>query len=241
MSTDRVFPMHDSRHGTKGPYRHLTDPRAVKNDGILPIPATQRHTKAKRRRGLCAKCCCCLFITLITVVVVLGVASLIVWLALRPKLPEYAVQSVNVTSLSVDTSSSHLNYDFLFKVEANNPNKKIGIFYDIIEIKLWYQKLQIGEKSVPGFYQGHQNITVLPVNLTSSFPLDSSTSSNLTQDLSDNRLPLEVDIAVRARVKVGSWKSFHFWVHVNCDLIVAPPADPEGGRLVSKSCKVKRR
>lgn len=218
---------------------------AVRSPDVMPAPATyaKPRQRGRRHRGGIAGCCCCLLSTFCSLLVAFlflaGIAILVLWLVLKPiHLPKYSLNDVDIVNFSVEPNNSTLDADFIYNITADNPNKKIGIKYDYIDLVTSYNGQDFGQSSIPGFYQGHRNTTVLTSELkVQDFQLQQSSASALQSQIQANSVPLHVRANARAHVKIGKYTSHGFKVRVDCDvdLAVTPTA-----RLISKSCKLKR-
>ncbi|CAM6017558.1 unnamed protein product [Sphagnum balticum] len=131
--------------------------------------------------------------------VVLGIAALVVWLILRPiRAPQYTVENIQFQSFNLSTpqqQSGVLNSDILLTIQANNPNKKIGIIYESITTTTFFNGNELGSGVIPPFYQGHQNITTVTSHLSIvNYALTQSDADSLKTDIANNNnsVPLEV-------------------------------------------------
>lgn len=208
---------------------------------VLPPPATYHKPRGQKRHRGVAGCCCCLISTfcslLLALIVAAGITILILWLVLKPiHLPKYSLDNVDVNNFSF--AKSTLNADITYDITANNPNRKIGIKYDRIELETKYEGESLGKSVIPGFYQGHRNVTTLSSELTVvNAILSSSDSTSLTNQITANNVPLHVRADAKVHVRIGKYTSPGFWVRVDCDVNMGvSPA-----KVISKSCKLKRR
>ena len=77
--------------------------------------------------------------------------------------PIYVITDVYIPTLDGRNSTFHHagNTSVLLNLQFSNPNKKMGIFYNNINITLYYRHAVIGSHhSLPAFYQGYKNTTV---------------------------------------------------------------------------------
>ncbi|KAH7440667.1 hypothetical protein KP509_03G004600 [Ceratopteris richardii] len=203
--------------------------------------------------------CCYTFIALIGMsVLLLGVLILIV----RPKLPKYTVSEGRVTSFSLSNSTSsranissltslsssgaeqkrtvYLNAELQLWVRISNPNAMIGIDYRNIDAAFYYEGLELGKGSIPGFYQGHKNTTLVGLTMVGQHvPLSPSFGRRLRQTLADDdSLTLSSRVMVSARVKLGNWESGTCRVRIMCRLQISNPT--RGGvQLLRNLCEFK--
>ncbi|KAB8784159.1 hypothetical protein FH972_026687 [Carpinus fangiana] len=111
----------------------------------------------------------CLCLWILQVVIVNGFSSVVIWLLLTPKSPIYVITDVYIPTLDGRNSTFHHagNISVLLNLQFSNPNKKMGIFYNNINITLYYRHAVIGSHhSLPAFYQGFKNTTVYQVLVT---------------------------------------------------------------------------
>lgn len=215
---------------------------------MSPMPSPATYSKPKRKRGGAAftACCCCCFTTLcsllITMILVLGVATLIVWLVLRPiYAPDYSLVDAEINTLSYSTTSNSLDANFLYTINATNRNAKIGFKYDVINLDTSYSGADFGQSSIPGFYNGHRNTTTISSSFNvTGFALTPTLGTSFLNDVKNSSIPLQLRVSVKARIKVGLLTTFPFWVHANCDGRVSPPTATGSGKLLSKSCSIVR-
>ncbi|ERN16146.1 hypothetical protein AMTR_s00030p00214230 [Amborella trichopoda] len=106
----------------------------------VTVPPPHAYHRPPRGRG-CGPCCILttLLKLVITIMVILGIAALVAWLILHP----------NKLDISI-----------------RNPNKKIGICYDKVDAMAYYEGERFSWASLPAFYQGHKNTTVLQPKFT---------------------------------------------------------------------------
>lgn len=217
-------------------------------------PPIKPHKPRRNCRSCCKRCVITTCSILVILIFLLGVAALVIWIVYKPKIPQYSVQDVHINKLNVtsryDTSSRSLqatdptfvDTDILFTLYASNPNEKIKIDYKKVNIQTTYQGSNVGQATIPGWYQDVQNTTTVRSNiLATKAPLTVSQGSTLLVSIQANDIPLDARIDTKVAIKMGAWMTPAVWVHVSCNFHVAPPSAPGGAKLLSKSCKWKWR
>ncbi|KAJ7548819.1 hypothetical protein O6H91_07G028400 [Diphasiastrum complanatum] len=239
----------------------------------LPMPVTQGKGI---RQLICFHNTCCVFGTIFVMLVAMSVTVLcLVAFGLNPKESTYILENVQVTTLNVSVASSSednttaletkLSYGLILSVKAFNPNKKMSIFYQNMRMAISYKDIILGERSFnEELYQGHQNETNLDMTLhADDIVLSKDAAFELEQAISNNVIPLQVEMEIHARIIVqGSWKKYIrsgdkcslkdegagkplllqgkscIWKEYlyKCGVEVSPPAAPGGARMLSKSC-----
>ncbi|KAI3933331.1 hypothetical protein MKW98_006690 [Papaver atlanticum] len=176
-----------------------------------PITTTSTPTTPRSRSAVLR----CIAITLLALVILVGLAVLITWLALRPKKLVYTVETGKVEQFSIHYN--RLNTTLGFVVRAYNPNRKVSVYYDSIDVSVTYDDQPIAFETLEPFFQPHRNVTMLNVKPTGlAVPLQGSVSKDLRLEKSSGEMVFDVRIKARIRFKVARWKSSHYTVRVKC-------------------------
>lgn len=196
----------------------------------------EKHGKCKRHMFWKPFCCCLLLLLFLILLTIL-----IIYLVLRPTKPRFSLQDVSVSELNLSTPDGGLILDlnnfnpassasrqFLLTstmqvtVSSRNPNDRIGVYYDRLDVYASYKQQQITlATAIPPNYQGHNDVTVWSPNLVGiSVPVSPYLCAELTQDRSAGILLLNIRLDGRVRWKVGTWISGRYHIHVNCPAFV---------------------
>ncbi|XP_031251256.1 NDR1/HIN1-like protein 6 [Pistacia vera] len=201
------------------------------------------HSKPpKKKRSCCCKFLCwtisLLLLLIITIAIVLG----ILFLAFQPKIPTYSVDRMRITEFNFSGDSS-LEATFNVTITATNPNKKIGIYYERgSHISVWYTDSKLCEGSIPKFYQGHQNTTVLNLPLTGQTQNATALATSLQQQQQQTgNVPLDLKVDQPVRVKLGKLKLMKVKFAVTCRLVVDSLATDNSISIQNSSCKFRLR
>ncbi|KAL5538108.1 hypothetical protein UlMin_045296 [Ulmus minor] len=155
-----------------------------------------------------------LFTTLLSLI-------LIIYLILKPTKPEFSLNQADIYQLNL--SNSHLlNSSIQLTLFSKNPNQKVGIFYDELQVYASYKGQQITlYTSLPPFYQGHQDSNLLTASLVGNgLPVAPSFGYEVGRDQTAGRLVLNLKVNGRLRWKVGTWVSGRYRLNVNCVAII---------------------
>ncbi|KAI3965782.1 hypothetical protein MKX01_010739 [Papaver californicum] len=149
------------------------------------------------------KCICKL---ILSALVALGILALIVWFILRPINPlEIHVQDASLTQFNV-TDNNILYYNRSVDLNLRNPNKKIGVYYDQIEARAFYDSRRFDSVMLTPFYQGHKNTTVLHPVFKGQRLLP-SVQGEYNRDKIDEKFKFKVHIYLKMRFKAGLVKT----------------------------------
>ncbi|KAJ4979210.1 hypothetical protein NE237_009990 [Protea cynaroides] len=142
---------------------------------------------------------------------------LLIWLILRPTSPQFMLQDVTVYQFNV-TSPNFLTSTIQVTVSSRNPNDKIGIYYDKLDIYATYRNQQF---TLPTLllptYEGHKDINVWSPFLSgNSVPIAPYLATALNEDQSAGFVLINVKLYGKLRWKVGTWISGHYRINVKC-------------------------
>ncbi|MED6204437.1 hypothetical protein PIB30_009178 [Stylosanthes scabra] len=206
-----------------------------------PPPPQQSKVQRKRRsRGCCCKFFCWFISILLILAVAIGATVGILFLVFRPKLPKYSVDEIGVTRFDLSKNES-LSVTFNLTITARNPNKRIGIDYrGGSRISAWYNDTKLCQGSLPKFYQGHHNTTVLNIPLSGELENATSLENSLQQQLQQSgSVPLRLKAKQPVRIKLGKLKLFKITFRVRCWIVVDNLNADNSIRMKSSSCKFR--
>ncbi|XP_016478026.2 NDR1/HIN1-like protein 6 [Nicotiana tabacum] len=198
-------------------------------------------SKQPKKRSCCKKCLCwscCLFFLLI---ILLGILAAIIYFVFQPKIPKYSVDSMRITQFNINNDMS-LSATFNVSITARNPNKKIGIYYENgSHLSVWYKGTNLCEGSLPKFYQGHRNTTVLNVKMTGQTENATNLLQSLQVDQQSGTIPLNLRVKVPVRIKLGKLKLTKWKFLLKCRLNVDSLSQDNVIRIRDNKCKVRFR
>ena len=167
----------------------------------------------KRRRKIFRRICACLlifnFIILLTI--------LIIWAILQPSKPRFILQDVTVYAFNTSVPN-FLTSNFQVTISSRNPNDKIGVYYDRLDVFAVYQNQQITYRTrIPPTYQGHKDVNVWsPFVYGNLVPVAPFNSMALAQDQANGIVTLLFKVDGRVRWKVGTFISGQYHFYVKC-------------------------
>lgn len=217
----------------------------VPKDQVYRIPSPEnasrfsRYQKSIRRKNCCCRCLAWSFCVLILLLVIIVIAGAVFYLVVRPKTPKYSVESIAIKGFNLKNQNLTISPEFDVTVRADNPNKKIGIYYERgSDVTVSYTGVQLCNGALPAFYQGSRNVTIFQtVLIGSEIHLSSALHTALVAEQNQGQVPLLVALDVPVKIKVGAIKTWKITVKVRCDVNVDKLTSDS--RIVSKKCKVK--
>ncbi|KAK1418927.1 hypothetical protein QVD17_28080 [Tagetes erecta] len=179
------------------------------------------------------------FAFLIGSILITGIIIFIMWLILRPQIPQFRVETLNLSNFNI-SSNSLISGNWEARFTARNPNSKITLYYDQIEAAIFYKSDSISETSVPPFVQGTKNETTLKATFASlGGYLDSKDSIN--GEMKSGKVGFNLRMITRVRFQAGSWWARRRILRVYCpDLAVGVNGNGSNGSLVGgyRRCSV---
>ena len=174
----------------------------------------QEERRKLKRRIFCSVLA---FIFLVLFVIFL------IYVILRPSKPHFVLQDVTVLALNTSSAPGFLTTNVQVTVFSRNPNGRIGVYYENLDIFATYRSQQITLPALlPTTYQGHKDVIVWsPFLYGNSVPLAPYLCDMLNQDLMTGMVLLNVKIDGRVKWKVGTWISGSYHIHVNCPAYIS--------------------
>ncbi|XP_008803434.2 uncharacterized protein At1g08160-like [Phoenix dactylifera] len=161
----------------------------------------------------------CIAITAVVLLILAGLAILIFWLVVRPAPLGYSVDDASIHGFNL--TANQLSASFNLTLRADNPNHRVGVYYDSIDVAVWCSDQLVAFSGVAPFYQGHRNVTTIEVDpVAKSVPLLTSVADNIKHDRSAGVVELEVRVRASIRFKVGLAKTKHYTLTADCSPVV---------------------
>ncbi|KAL2250850.1 UNVERIFIED_CONTAM: NDR1/HIN1-like protein 1 [Sesamum indicum] len=177
----------------------------------MPEKVSSAH-KSKRR--ILRKCFAGLFI--FNFIILLAV--LITWAVLQPKKPRFTLLEATFFTLNV-SAANLVSTAIQVTVNAQNPNSRVGIYYDKVDVYATYRNQQITNYTgIPPFYHGDKDVD----NIWSKFingsniPVAPYNGLALRQDQFKGVVRLIIKIDGRVKWKVGSFVTRRYDIHIAC-------------------------
>ncbi|KAF8104765.1 hypothetical protein N665_0168s0008 [Sinapis alba] len=250
----KIHPVHDPEAPSARPSAPLVPRAASRSEQGDPAkdPLTQRPERSipyaplppprKRGRSCCCRCVCYTLCLLFLLVVAVGATIGILYLVFKPKLPDYSIDRLQLTQFALNQDSS-LSTAFNVTITAKNPNEKIGIYYeDGSKITVWYKKTKLSEGSLPKFYQGHENTTVIYVEMSGQTQDATDIMTTLQeQQQTTGNIPLRLRVNQPVRIRFGKLKLMEVRFLVRCGVFVDSLAANNVIKIQSSRCKFRLR
>ncbi|KAJ0692314.1 putative Late embryogenesis abundant protein [Helianthus annuus] len=165
------------------------------------------------------KLICAVFLSILFTV---GLVTFILWLGLRPHRPRFHIQQFSFPSLAEPNGFS--TAQLTFNVTARNPNIEIGIYYDTVNLTLYYRDQVIAQTPLLfPFYQSPKNTAIIYGTLSRpQLKIDNARWTQFLAARKQGAVPFRLDVASSIRFKVSTWDSRRHKMHANCEIGVGP-------------------
>ncbi|KAM0056483.1 putative Late embryogenesis abundant protein, LEA_2 subgroup [Helianthus debilis subsp. tardiflorus] len=177
-----------------------------------------------------------MFALFIGCVIIIGTIAFIIWLVLRPQVPQFTLQTLTLTNFNV-TSNSMISGNWDARFTVRNPNSKITLFYDHVEAAVFYKSESIAETAVPPFVQGKKNETAVRATFASL----SAYVDGINSERARGTVEFNLRMVARVRFRAGSWWARRRILRIYCpNLPVRVSANSSAGEMTggSKHCRV---
>ncbi|XP_059646590.1 NDR1/HIN1-like protein 1 [Cornus florida] len=170
------------------------------------------HHKDRRRKLIRRFCAGLLIFNLILLIMIL-----LVWAILQPKKPRFILQDATVYAFNV-SAPNFVTSTIQITISSRNPNDKIGIYYDKLDVYAIYRSQQITYYTgIPPTYQGHKDVNVWSPFISGvNVPVAPYNGIALSQEQAGGSVQLIIKIDARVRWKVGTFTSGKYRLHVKC-------------------------
>ncbi|CAI9778314.1 unnamed protein product [Fraxinus pennsylvanica] len=226
--------------GTAYPY--AAPPPTTGSYSFQNNPYNQQNYYQDANSARRATCLRRIFAFIIGLIIILGTITFIVWLVLRPQLPEFRVDSFSVSNLTVGNNSL-VSFTSEARLTARNPNKKMKLDYDRIEAEVFYKSGSLADTTIPPFHQDTKNETSIKANFAAAGSyVDKRVVDGINWDRSKNgNVGFNLRVISRVKFEAKAWRTRKRFLKVFCgDLVVGIPSNGSSGMLTSvqKQCRV---
>ncbi|XP_059300316.1 NDR1/HIN1-like protein 10 [Lycium ferocissimum] len=170
---------------------------------------------------------------LVASTIITGTVLFVIWLIILPRVPEFQIDSLNISNLNLSNSLITANWDLHFT--AKNPNKKITLYFDEIAAAIFYESLSIADTTVPPFFMDKRNETTQKVSFVASGAyVEKWAFDGMNKERAERGgVGFNVRMVARVSYKAGAWRARRRYLRVYCgDLFVGVALNKSSGNLL---------
>ncbi|KAF5775285.1 putative Late embryogenesis abundant protein [Helianthus annuus] len=155
---------------------------------------------------------------IIALIILILFVILLIYLILRPTKPTFTLQDITLYAFNISTTTTTLTSNLQITISSRNPNSRIGIYYDKLDVYATYRNQQITLPTmIPPTYQGHKDVNVWsPYLYGNEVPVAPYLAMSLAEDETAGTVLVNVRAIGRVRWKVGTFVSATYRLNVNC-------------------------
>lgn len=173
----------------------------------------------------------------------IGAATLIVWIVLRPRIPEYSVTSAAVSGFNLSNNDLSANFNLVFSIR--NPNKKMSVHYEQLTAAVLYDPDTIADTALAPLYQAKEEVSVVRARLAAAeeYVGDEAVRRIAAErDAGGNGVGFQVRVYGWVTFRAGAWRTRRHVIRVFCpDINIGlKNSTAGGGSLIGppKPCRV---
>ncbi|KAK6272364.1 hypothetical protein POUND7_009447 [Theobroma cacao] len=154
--------------------------------------------------------------------IVFAIVVFLVWAILHPAKPRFILQDVTIYAFNL-TAPNFLTSNMQITLSSRNPNDRIGIYYQKLDMYASYRNQQITLPTLlPRTYQGHQDLTIWsPFLYGDAVPVAPFLEAGLSQDMNAGLVLLNIKVFGQLKWKVGTWISGPYQINANCPAYIS--------------------
>ncbi|KAG7035800.1 NDR1/HIN1-like protein 13, partial [Cucurbita argyrosperma subsp. argyrosperma] len=196
-------------------------------DQVYRVPPPENATRfdlysrRNTRPSLCRRFLCSILLLITVLLLLFAIVSGLFFLILQPLSPRYSILAISTKGMQIKPNAS-ISPQFNVTVRAENPNKKIGIYYERnSNISVNFGDVMLCKGALPALYQPWRNVTVMAAKLKGSgIKLSSSAVKALKDSEKQGKVKLKVDLRAPIKMKLYWMKTWTIRAKVSCEIWV---------------------
>ncbi|KAG6417734.1 hypothetical protein SASPL_119926 [Salvia splendens] len=171
----------------------------------------EKLSRGRERRSFCCRCCCFTSCLLFLLIIAAAVSAVAMYLVFGFQSPGYTVTKVAIHGMNL-TSATPISPGFDVTVRAENPNRKVDIYYlKESSVNVYYDGVMLGYGVLPDFYQPRKSVTVVRATVAGSdIVLGGAAKAKLRNAQNRGKVPLLLTVEAPVKFEVGAVKT-PFW------------------------------
>ncbi|XP_062183256.1 uncharacterized protein At1g08160-like [Phragmites australis] len=159
-----------------------------------------------------------LLVLVVGAFLLLGAATFIVWLLLRPRVPVFSLTSLTLSRVAYSPTNSTLSASFDAALLAANPNSKLSVtYFSPLASVSFVPSSPIAVASLPPFSQVPRNTTTLAFRLVADDAYVGPDDASALKSGTGGTVEVEVRLVAVAVFDRGGWRTRRRVVRVTCD------------------------
>ncbi|XVE59634.1 hypothetical protein DITRI_Ditri05aG0061800 [Diplodiscus trichospermus] len=163
-----------------------------------------------------------ILVAIFGILIVVAIVVFLVWAILHPAKPRFILQDVTIYAFNL-TAPNYLTSNMQITLASRNPNDRIGIYYQKLDVFASYRNQQITLPTLlPRTYQGHKDVTIWsPFLYGNVVPVAPFLEAGLSQDMDAGLVLLNIKVFGQVKWNVGTWTSGRYQIIANCPAYIS--------------------
>ncbi|KAJ8532483.1 hypothetical protein K7X08_012406 [Anisodus acutangulus] len=152
------------KRGTPSPMNQIVvskQPLTSEKQVQFIVPRIRRRTNPA---VWCAAILCMMFSLLL---ILFGIGTLVIFLSIKPRNPVFDTSNASLSVIYLD-SPKYMNGDFTFIANFTNPNRKLDVRFEHLDIELYFSDSLIATQVLQPFTQRQRETRLVQVHMISS-------------------------------------------------------------------------
>ncbi|GAU45895.1 hypothetical protein TSUD_24970 [Trifolium subterraneum] len=225
----------------------------------MATKSNRRHNNDNLDGCCCSRClcgcfnCCCrclcscigyffnyILSIICNIIIAVVIFAVLFWLIVHPNYIKFTITDASLTQFNFRNNNT-LHYDLSVNIMIRNPNRRVGIYYDNIEMLAFYKDVRFGSQTFGKFFQSHKNTSFLKAVFRGQkvIALSSDQIRELNKGTKNGVYAIVVKVFLKARFKFGFFKTWEGNPKVGCDLQVPLKSGNEissGNEFLATNC-----
>ncbi|KAE8678886.1 Detected protein of unknown function [Hibiscus syriacus] len=177
-----------------------------------------------------------LLVAVAVFLIIFGAILFIIWLVLRPQLPDFSIQSLSLSNFSA--ANQRVNATWNAQIQVSNPNKKLSVSYGEVVSSIFHKDYFLSETRIGPFVQGTRSAGAVGASysLVDSF-VDGKVVDAMNEERSGGEMKFNLKVIADVAFQYGGWRGRRRFLTVWCDdvAVTASSGKMTGG---PKKCSV---
>ncbi|KAJ8768038.1 hypothetical protein K2173_020978 [Erythroxylum novogranatense] len=183
-----------------------------------------------------------MIVAVIAVTVIFFTILFIMWLVIRPRLPDFQIQSLSLSNFNISSTSQTVTGNWNARFQVYNPNKKMKIYYDEIESGILYKSDTLSQTRIAPFMQNTKTQSVVEASYSATEAyVDGWVVSGINGERSRGSVGFNVKVVADVGFKVGGLRARRRLLRVLCENVpVGVSTSSKSGNLTggARDCRV---
>ncbi|GMI80104.1 hypothetical protein like AT2G27260 [Hibiscus trionum] len=158
---------------------------------------------------------CCLLAAAAVFFIIFGTILFIIWLVLRPQLPDFSIQSLSLYNFYA--ANQRVNATWNAQIHISNPNKKLSISYGEV-VSSVFHKDYLSETRIGPFVQSTRSSGAVGASysMVDSF-VDGEVVDEMNEERRGGEMKFNLKMLVDLAFRYGGWRGRRRFLTVWCD------------------------